>query len=154
MLETPHTVVGAAIAFKIPNPYIAIPLSFASHFVLEKVPHWNPHLYTETKKHGKVTRQSTAMVVLDVILSLTIGIAIASNVLPNTNHAMTILFSSFAAVLPDVVEGPYFFLGLKNNLIKKWIKWQRSIQTDAKPFWGLTTQIITIVVALWWIFTP
>ena len=145
--------VGAAIATKIPNPYIAIPLSFASHFVLEKVPHWNPHLYTELKKDGKVTRQSTAIVIFDVILSLAFGIFVASLKLPDYSHATTILLSCFASVLPDVVEGPYFFLGVKNDLIKKWIKWQRSIQANAKPFWGLATQIITIVAAFYWILS-
>ena len=49
MLETPHVAVGAAIAASIPNPLIAIPLAFASHFALELVPHWNPHLNTELK---------------------------------------------------------------------------------------------------------
>lgn len=50
MLETPHVLIGAAIATKVGNPFLAIPLAFASHFVLETVPHWNPHLNTETKK--------------------------------------------------------------------------------------------------------
>jgi len=49
VLETPHVVVGAAIATKIANPFISLPLAFASHFLLEKVPHWNPHLNTEKK---------------------------------------------------------------------------------------------------------
>jgi hypothetical protein len=54
VLETPHVVVGAAIATKVANPALAIPLAFASHFVLEKIPHWNPHLNTELKKFGRL----------------------------------------------------------------------------------------------------
>ena len=101
MLETPHVVVGAAIAYHVPNPLIAIPLAFASHFVLEKVPHWNPHLNTELKKYGKVTSQSTKIVIADVTLSLIAGFYIASLVLPNYAHAATILLACFASVLPD-----------------------------------------------------
>ena len=122
MLETPHVVIGAAIATKIPNPYIAIPLALASHFVLERVPHWNPHLNTETIKYGRPTKQTTVIVIIDVIFALSFGIFIANQALPNQAHFMTILASSFASVLPDIVEGPYFFLGVKNEIIKKWIK--------------------------------
>ena len=67
VLETPHVVVGAAIATKVLHPALAIPLAFGSHFILEKVPHWNPHLNSETEKFGRPTRQSTYIVIADVI---------------------------------------------------------------------------------------
>ena len=151
MLETPHVIVGAAIASNIPNPYIALPLALASHFVLERVPHWNPHLNTEFEKNGKVTRQSTAIVIADVILAISFGTFIASLKLPDINHFLTIMFACLFSVLPDVVEGPYFFLGLKSEAIKRWIKFQKSIQVDTKPFWGLFTQVATILAAFFWI---
>jgi len=152
MLETPHVVLGAAIATKIPNPYIAIPLAFASHFILERVPHWNPHLNTEIKKHGKVTKQSTIIVAIDVLLSLFLGTFIAIQVLPNSPHFWTIMVASFAAVLPDVMEGPYFFLGIKSNFIIKWIKFQKILQNDADIVLGLSTQVVTLIATFWWIF--
>lgn len=151
MLETPHVVVGAAIATKVVHPALAIPLAFASHFVLEKVPHWNPHLNTETEKFGKPTRQSTLIVVADVILSLVFGFYIASRALPDTAHFASILAASFFAVLPDVLEGPYFFLNMRNEAVKKWVKFQKSIQVDTTLIPGLLTQVATIVAALWWI---
>lgn len=154
MLETPHVVVGAAIATKIGNPLLAIPLSFASHFILEKVPHWNPHLNTETEKYGKPTTQSTIIVIADATTALITGSYLASRVLPDTFFALTILLSCFASVLPDVVEAPHFFLGKRIELIKKWIKWQKSIQVDTSPIPGIATQLITIAAALWWIFAP
>lgn len=151
MLETPHVIVGAAIASKIPNPLISLPLAFGSHFILDKVPHWNPHLNTETQKYGKVTKKSTALVVMDVGLALVSGLTIASTSLPSVSHALVILFGSFFAVLPDVVEGPYFFLNYKTNFIKKWIAFQKSIQTDTTPVPGLLIQVLTIVAAIFWI---
>lgn len=152
MLETPHVIVGAAIATKVVHPALAIPLAFGSHFLLEKVPHWNPHLNTETEKYGKPTRRSTQIVILDVTLALTAGFFIASRVLPDTVHAITILVACFAASLPDIVEGPYFFLNMRHELIKKWIKFQKSIQSDTSIVPGLLTQVITIAAAFWWIF--
>ena len=150
MLETPHVAVGAAIASKIPNPLISIPLAFASHFALELVPHWNPHLNTELKKYGKITKRSTKIVAIDVVVSMAVGSFIAYRALPNSAHAASILVASFASVLPDVIEGPYFFLKIRSKAINKWVAFQKSVQNDTNIFFGLATQGITIIAALWW----
>ncbi len=153
MLETPHVIVGAAIATRVANPVLALPLAFASHFLLEKVPHWNPHLNTETEKYGKPTAKSTKIVILDATLSVTSMLFIASRVLPDTGHALVILAAGFAAALPDIVEGPYFFLGLRSKVIKRWILFQKSIQEDTTIVPGLLTQLATILAAFYWILT-
>ena len=150
MLETPHVAVGAAIATAIPNPLIAIPLAFASHFILEKVPHWNPHLNTEIQKYGQ---KSTVICVIDASVALALGSFIAWGQLPDTAHAVTIMLASFFSVLPDVIEAPYFFLKQRSDFIKKWITFQKSIQEDTTPFWGFVTQSTTIAASLFWIFT-
>ena len=152
MLETPHVAMGIAIATKIPNPWVSIPLAFTSHFILERVPHWNPHLNTETKKYGKPTKKSTIIVAIDVALSLSLGFFVASRALPNSTQYLNILLCSFASVLPDVVEGPYFFLGVRNKFLENWIKLQKSLQVDTKIIPGLLTQSITLLATLFWIF--
>lgn len=151
MLETPHVFVGAAIATKIPDPLIAIPLAFVSHFILEMVPHWNPHLNSETEKYGYPTKRSTAIVVADSSLALISGSLIAYSALPDMGQALTILFACLASVLPDLIEAPYFFLKIKNKLIQKWIVFQKSIQNDTSIIPGLVTQYITIFAAIFWI---
>lgn len=150
MLETPHVIVAAAIAYKVGDPYLAIPLSFVSHFVLETVPHWNPHILTEMKKFGEITKKSKTIIVADVILSLISGLYIASQVLPNSQHYWTILIACFFGVLPDLMEAPYFFLNWKNKFLSWWIKTQKSIQSDATPVPGMITQAITIFAAVLW----
>jgi hypothetical protein len=151
MLETPHVFIGAAIASKFPNPLIAIPLAFASHFILETVPHWNPHLNTETEKYGAPTKRSTAIVAVDSTLALAAGSFIAYKALPNVGQAVLILACCFASVLPDVLEGPYFFLKQRAGWIKKWITFQKSLQSDTTPFWGLLTQALTILAVIFWL---
>lgn len=153
MLETPHVIVGAAIAARIANPAISLPLVLASHFVLDKVPHWNPHLGTEMKKYGKVKSSSKNIIIVDIMASLFFGTIIASSALPNITHATTILLACFVSVLPDIIEGPYFFLNFKSKLIKRWIDFQRSIQVNTSVVPGLLTQIIIIIAAFWWILT-
>ncbi len=152
MLETPHVALGAAIAIKIPNPFIAIPLAFASHFLLERVPHWNPHLNTETKKYGRPTKQTTLIVIIDASVSLLLGSYFASQALPNTMQTANVLLCSFASVLPDLLEAPYFFFGVRHKFFETWIKWQKAIQVDTTPFWGIITQIVTLAATLFWIF--
>jgi hypothetical protein len=151
MLETPHVFIGAAIATAIPNPFIAIPLAFASHFVMEMVPHWNPHLNSEIEKFGKPTRRTTAITAVDSTLALISGSFIAFQALPNVNQAILVLACCFASVLPDVMEAPYFFLKMRANWVKKWISFQKSLQNDTTAFWGLATQLITIAAVIFWL---
>jgi len=153
VLETPHVIVGAAIATKVVHPALAIPLAFASHFILEKVPHWNPHLNTETEKFGRPTKKSTAIVVVDAAVALASGSYLAYRTLPNQALAITVFISCFVAVLPDLIEGPYFFLNVRNEVVKRWIKFQKSLQVDTDIIPGLATQLITIAAALKWLYS-
>jgi hypothetical protein len=153
MLETPHVIVGAAIASKIVHPALAIPLALGSHFILETIPHWNPHLNTETEKYGKPTKQTTILVIADATAALLIGSYVAYRALPNSTLALTIFIASFASILPDLAEAPYFFLGVRSQLIKRWIVFQKRLQADAGIVVGLLTQLAVVGVGLWWIFS-
>lgn len=152
MLETPHVVVAAAIATKIANPALAIPLAFGSHFILEKIPHWNPHLNTEMKKFGKISETSKKIIAADVVLSLISGFYIASLAYPDNLRVLTILFACFVAVTPDLIEAPYYFWGMKwKFIIKKWIPFKKTLQSDISVVPGLLTQAIIIAAGFLWI---
>lgn len=146
MLEFPHVLVGAAIATAIPDPRISLPLALASHFITDYIPHWNPHLNTELKTAGKISTRSKIIVMADAGLALMAGTYIAAQ----SGHFTTVILACFLAVAPDVAEIPYYFLGLKNiSWIRKLIDYQRAHQWNVKPFWGLLSQLIVIVVALY-----
>ena len=147
MLETPHVAVGAAIVAAIPNPLISIPLAFASHFILDMTPHWNPHLNTETKKFGHLTNQTLLIIGLDLACAL-----VLAAFLYKYTDSPYILFGAFASILPDVVEGPYFLWGWKNKYVDIWMKFQKSIQVDANIFWGTITQLVVVGFCLLWMF--
>lgn len=151
MLETSHVVVGAAIATQIPNPLVALPLALASHFILDKLPHWNPHLYSETDMYGKPTKKSTIITFVDLATSLTLGTLIASRALPDFGHFSTILASCLVAALPDIIEAPYFFLGVRNKYLRKWINIQRKMQFNNGFVWGIVTQLLVIGASFVWI---
>ena len=148
MLELPHTIVGATIATKIPNPLISLPLAFFSHFLLDLIPHWNPSLYSETKKFGKPTQRSTQFVILDIILSLGAGFFIASRALPNINQAIIIVLACFVTVMADVIEGFYFFLGIRTKFLENLIEFQHRYQRRVPIIPGVVVQIVIILLFL------
>lgn len=148
MLETPHVALGTAIVISIPNPLISIPLAFASHFLLDMTPHWNPHLNTETKKLGHLSNKTLLIIGID----LASAIILTGLIYKYTNNPYVFL-GSFASILPDVVEGPYFLWGWKNKYVNLWMKFQKSIQSDANIFWGLLTQVLVIGATFFWIFS-
>lgn len=149
MLETPHVIIGATIAAKIANPLISLPLAFLSHLVLDLVPHWNPELHGEMRKYGKTSSRSNLIILADVILSLGFGFWIASQVLPNLEKAAVIIFASFLAVVVDVIEGFYFFLGAKHQFLKNLISFQRRYQKRFPLIPGLLTQVAVILLSLY-----
>ena len=142
MLETPHVALGIAIAVAVPNPLISIPLAFASHFVLDMTPHWNPHLNTEMKKYGKLTNRTLFIIGIDLVFALALTIFFAK-------ANIYIYLAAFFAILPDIAEGPYFLYGWRNKYLDDILRFQISIQANTNMFWGLLTQILVILGALY-----
>lgn len=154
MIEIPHVIVGVAIATKVGDPALAIPLSFASHFVLDRIPHWNPHFYTETQKFGHPTTKSTIFAVTDSLIALAIGLGFAAASLPDYPKAITIIACCFAAVISDQIKLPFFYLKeARKGLMKKWVTLERSLQVSVSFWPGIATQILIILASLWWIFS-
>lgn len=149
MLSTPHIVTGIAIASKTTNPLLAIPLSFMSHFILDMVPHWNPHLNTEMRTYGKITNKSKTIIILDTVIGGAI-VLVATLTAKSPEAAFLSFACASAAILPDALEAPYFFLHWKTKFIMKWIAFQKAMQSDANVFWGTLTQVITVLAAVLW----
>lgn len=152
MLELPHTIVGVTIASKIGNPLLALPLAFLSNFLIDLIPHWNPHLYSEMNHDGKVSRKSTIICLVDSSLALAVGLFLVFRFWPNITKVVIVLLGCFLAVLADVLEAPYFFLGSKNKYILKLISFQRKFQWNVSFIPGVISQIILIGVCLFFLF--
>lgn len=153
MVEIPHVLVGAAIAVKVGNPALALPLAFASHFVLDLLPHINPSIYARTQAGLPLESRIKKIIFIDSLTALIIGSLIAATFLPNTGKAVIVLLGAFFAVLPDVLEIPYYFLKSRHPLMVKYVLFSRSLQNDVGPIPGTLTQIIVSLAALWWIFS-
>ncbi len=152
MLETPHIFVASAIAAKTGNPILALSLAFFSHFVLDEVPHWNPHIMTKEGNVKVIDPKSMKIIIADSVLALTAGSAIALSFLPDFNKSILVITCCFLAVLPDLVEAPYIFLNYKKEYLRKWIFFQKKYQFNTNITWGLVSQLIIIIAAFWWTF--
>lgn len=60
---------------------------------------------------------------------------------------MVIMLACFLAVLPDVAEIPYYFLGIKISWVDKLIVWQRHHQWNVRPVFGILFQILVILLS-------
>ncbi|MBI4059321.1 hypothetical protein HY404_03730 [Candidatus Microgenomates bacterium] len=152
MVEIPHVLVGAAIAAKVGNPALALPLALASHFVLDMLPHWNPSIHSQLKSLGKVANPTKKLIAVESTLALIAGLLVATTVLPNYYHAVVVILGAFMGVLPDVVEIPYYFWGQRGGkLMLAYVNFNRSIQNDVPMLPGILVQILVSVAAIWWI---
>lgn len=153
MLELPHTIVGATLATKIGNPLLSLPLAFLSNFLLDILPHWNPHLYTELNGRGVISLKSKLIIIVDATLALVIGSLLAIRFYPDFSKVVLILAGCFFAVISDVLEAPYFFLSWKNKHILKLIGLQRKLQWNVPFLPGIISQISLILLCLFLIFS-
>ncbi|KKR11972.1 MAG: hypothetical protein UT39_C0001G0027 [Candidatus Woesebacteria bacterium GW2011_GWA1_39_21] len=153
VLETPHVIVAAAIAVKTGNPFLAVSLSFFSHFVLDEVPHWNPHITNQQAEVKTIDSKSLKIIIADSTLALVLGSIIAASFLPNVKQTILVLACCFASVLPDLIEAPYIFLNYKKPWMKKILFFQKNHQFNTNVFLGFATQIVVIVASILWMTT-
>lgn len=142
MLEIPHVIVGITINTIIPNPIISSPLILLSHFTLDKIPHWNP----------KPTRASIPILVFDMLLAVLVSGFFAYRLLPDIWRSITILLSCLLSILPDIVQIPYYFLNLRPNILKRFVKFQTLHQEHVSFKKGILSQVLITIIGLILIF--
>lgn len=148
MLLTPHTFVGIAIGSSITNPFIAVPLSFAMHFLGDKVPHWD--FFSNTEKHQRREGWRPLAVMADLVVGVAIGLTATYYslwVLGNNALALNIFLCGIASVLPDALEGPYIYMKKEPKILRPITMVQKRMQFQAPLPWGILTQILVILVS-------
>jgi hypothetical protein len=155
MLLTPHVFVGLAIAKAVPNPFIAVPLSFILHFFGDKVPHWD--FYSNTSREERLRGWRPVAVMADLGLGIAVGLTFTLYALWVKNDpslAIRVFLCGIASVLPDALETPHIFTTTKYKFVEKLTDIQRRIQTQAPLPWGILTQVVVMVLCLFlfWIY--
>ena len=152
MLLTPHTLVGVAIATNISNPFLAIPLAFISHFLGDKVPHWD--FYSNTKKEDRVTGWRPLAVMGDLAIGVAVGVSYTTYFLwvkQDVALAISAFICGIASVLPDALSGLTIIGGKENKFLGILNKIQSKMQFQAPLPWGILTQVAVILISLYFI---
>ncbi len=152
MLLTPHTLVGVAIATNISNPYIAIPIAFISHFLGDKVPHWD--FYSNTKKEERIKGWRPLAVMGDLAVGVAVGVTYTTYFLwvkQDLSLALVTFICGIASVLPDALSGLTIIGGKENKFLELLNKIQSKMQFQAPLPWGILTQVGVILISLYFI---
>jgi hypothetical protein len=112
---TNHAVTGALIATLIKQPLAAVPIAFASHFVLDALPHFGIHEEDIFKRNH--SWQFKTILITDLVLASLVGITLLI-VLASEVSFWVLTACMFAAVSPDLIWGVRFFREIKTKIYK------------------------------------
>lgn len=147
MTATNHAMTGAVIAVSIPEPWLAIPLAFASHFLLDAIPHFG--IYEDDVLRRNKHWLFRSVITIDILLVLTLLITVPIYLNGQINPWI-VLSCMIAAVLPDLIWVYRFFGEVKTQTWKpggKFARFHQGIQKIEQP-WGLIIELIWFVGAL------
>ena len=123
---TPHLVVGAAIGARVRRPALALPAAFASHFVLDTVPHIDI---------GWITGPN-----LSAAVATAVGLALCG-LLVWSAGSWAPFAAALAALLPDAPGIKAYVEGAAGVVFP---------HLTAYPPWGIATEVLTTAAALAW----
>lgn len=149
MLLTPHVFVGLAVAKSVPSPFVAVLVSFALHFLGDKVPHWD--FYSNTPKEKRLKGWRPVAVMADFGLGIAVGLIFTLHalwVLSDFSLAVKMFLCGIVSVLPDALEAPHIYSEKKFKFVEKLTDLQRKFQSQAPLPWGLITQAGVVMFCL------
>lgn len=145
MTATNHALTGSLIGLMVGSPWLAIPLAFISHFVLDAIPHFG---VSDTKLN---TRLFTLYLVVDAIFVLTLLTCI---VVLQPASWVAALCGAIAATTPDLMWIPDYVRAHKGKalaqhrhivLFHKNIQWfERPIGMLVEVAWSVGLVILSV----------
>ncbi len=114
MTATNHALTGAVIGFSVGNPFLAIPIAFLSHYLLDAFPH-----YASKNKELEYLGSKTFKSILLIDISLCILLVIILAILHPQNWFLASI-CAFLATSPDLGHINMFIKSVKN------LKWHPS----------------------------
>jgi len=150
MIITPHLLAGAAIGSRIHNWWAVAILSFASHYVLDAIPHPAYQInFLKNKTLGKVT----AADILKLGADFCSGFLFIFLVAEKTTSFLYMAFGMFIAILPDFLQVLYHFY--KNRFLEPFQMIHDYFHFDKaeKITWQSAVTIFTIFITITSIIT-
>ena len=166
MYLTTHAAVGVLISQSVSTPLAAFGLSFASHFVLDVIPHGDENVETWAREKGK-----RALLVATVDVGLLAAFVLSLYATNNLPKIAVTQAGIFGAVVPDLIAivfpvihqyTNWFFLVRATDRIQHWLQlhhlWHghnalhhfthRLIHKHISLRKGIAMQMIIVIMAL------
>ena len=142
MMSVAHAVTGAFIASQLPEPWLFVPLAFASHFVLDHVAHFDAG--TNMKNPRRKMFVTLLAAAGDLLLAF-ILIALIWKQTP-THFSWQIWLGAFCGILPDVLESTELFFHRPLKILQPLYQFHEKVhRSTTNAFWGLLPQIILVI---------
>jgi len=158
MILIPHIIVGATIGSKLHNIWLVAILSLLSHFILDKIPHWD---YIQGMKKFLATNEFKYLIIfilkvsIDFVFGFIIVIIMFLNRTLPSDSLKYILVGAVFAILPDIILGisilfkKYSFSQKYFAFHKKYLQFKQEKEKEGKiTFLGLFSQIVIIAISL------
>lgn len=145
MTATNHALTGALIGFSISDPWIALPLAFISHFILDVIPHYGSN--QNSNSWIKSTKFKTILAI-DICFCLALGVLL---LILQPKGFILALFCAIIATSPDLIHIRKFVLlnrnrPIKLNVIERFsavIQWfERPSGAYVEVFYGLVVIVL------------
>jgi hypothetical protein len=153
MTATAHTLVAGAIAAKIGNPVLAPTLAFASHFILDSIPHWD--FGANWRMRSKL--DTGVFAIIDTI----VGFGLAYLIYGSKTNFLLLTVCLVLSVLPDWLEAPWYIFfadpkrvgprphaSFMEKVCYSFYKLTNRAHSKASYPWGVVSQILTVTFFL------
>ena len=106
MTTTTHTAIGVLIGTAVGNPVLGFILGFASHYLVDVIPHGDMYMRESNNLVNKKNeRMAHVFVITDIALGITL-LNVLGTILPDDVTRSTVYAASiFGSVLPDAMVG-------------------------------------------------
>ena len=143
-----HALAGALIGLSIANPWLALPLAFLSHFVLDAIPHYDPPGQDSSErissKRFEKELYGQAIVCFVIVLILVIA---------QPKQWLAAAFGAFLGASPDLFWVPRFlyvkWTGRDKDLRNPFLRFHSLIQWKTSPkLWPIEAVWFVVVGTL------
>lgn len=149
MIATNHALFGAIVAANIRQPLLAVPLSFASHFFMDALPHFWIQAENGSVRKRNANRLFKVVTRTDATLCI-LAILAVPFLLRSNNPWLLVAACMIAAVSPDLAWVKRYFQELKTGIISpanRFNRFHKKIQWGEFS-WALPIDIIWLVGSL------
>lgn len=141
MTSTGHALIGALLAAKFNNPYLAIGFSFLSHYPSDILPHWDVGTHLGKKTSRRRLMEGSIDIGIGLILSI-----ILYSYLSLENNYFLLLLCIFSAQLPDWISAPVTVFKMNISVIKRLDNFSDQFHNKLDKPWGIVTQVGVLIL--------